>query len=235
MGKNHSRKRSRGGQVRPPQEQEQQSQEQQPQEQRRSFFRSPHPVVSVDDPVVSVDDPAVSVDEEGVVLTPLISAIRNSRDDSRDLGFPKPGAIARIRELLNQGADINGRDSIGRTPLMHAVIVGVPEVFYLIVDRGPDVNAQDNEGRSALMWAATPSNVNKSDLAEYLLEEPGIIVNSVNKQGQSAMDIDVDEEGQIRRLIERHINSTRGGRKTKKAKKVKKTRKNKKTAKRRRQ
>jgi hypothetical protein len=230
MGKNHSRKRSRGGQVRPPQEQEQQSQEQQSQEQRRSFFRSPHPVVSVDDPVVSVD-------EDGVVLTPLISAIRNSRDDSRDLGFPKPGAIARIRELLNQGADINGRDSIGRTPLMHAVIVGVPEVFYLISDRGPDVNAQDNEGRSALMWAATPSNVNKYDLAEYLLEEPGIIVNSVNKQGQSAMDIDVDEEGQIRRLIERHINSTRGGRKTKKAKKTKKTkktRKNKKTTNRRR-
>jgi ankyrin repeat protein len=210
MGKNHSRKRSRGGQVRP---------QQQPQEQEQQH-----------------DNPAVSVDEEGVVLTPLISAIRDSRDDSRELNFPKPGAIARITELLNQGADINGTDSIGRTPLMHAVIVGVPEVFYLISDRGADVNAQDNEGRSALMWAATPSNVNKYDLAEYLLEEPGIIVNSVNKQGQSAMDI--DEEGPIRRLIERHVNSTRGGRKTKKAKKTKKTkktRKNKKTTKRRRQ
>ena len=209
MGKNHSRKRSHGGQVRP---------QQQPQEQEQQQ-----------------DNPVVSVDEEGVVLTPLISAIRNSRDDSRDLNFPKPGAIARITELLNQGADINGTDSIGRTPLMHAVIVGCPEVFYLISDRGADVNAQDNEGRSALMWAATPSNVNKYDLAEYLLGEPGIIVNSVNKQGQSAMDI--DEEGPIRRLIERHINSTRGGRKTKKAKKTKKTkktRKNKKTTKRRR-
>jgi hypothetical protein len=57
----------------------------------------------------------------------------------------------------------------------------------------------------------------------------------VNKQGQSAMDI--AGEGPIRRLIEGHINSTRGGRKTKKAKKtkkVKKTRKNKKTTKRRR-
>jgi ankyrin repeat protein len=205
MGKNLSRKRSRGGQVRP-------QEQQQPQ-----------------------DNPVVSVDEDGVVLTPLISAIRDSKDDSRDLSFAKPGAIARIRNLLNQGADINGRDSIGRTPLMHAVIVGVPEVFYLISDHHPDVNAQDNEGRSALMWAATPSNVNKYDLAEYLLEEPGIIVNSVNKQGQSAMDI--DEEGPIRRLIERHVNSTRGGKKTKKtkkAKKAKKTRKNKKITKRRR-
>jgi ankyrin repeat protein len=205
MGKNLSRKRSRGGQVRPQEQQQQQ------------------------------DNPVVSVDEEGVVLTPLISAIRNSRDDSSDLNSPKPGAIARITELLNQGADINGTDSIGRTPLMHAVIVGCPEVFYLISDRHPDVNAQDNEGRSALMWAAIPSNVNKYDLAEYLLEEPGIIVNSVNKQGQSAMDI--DEEGPIRRLIERHINSTRGGRKAKKAKKTKKTKKtkkNKKTTKRRR-
>jgi len=209
MGKNHSRKRSHGGQVRP---------QQQPQEQEQPQ-----------------DSPVVSVDEEGVVLTPLISAIRNSRDDSSDLYSANPSAIARITELLNQGADINGADSIGRTPLMHAVILGVPQVFYLISDRHPDVNAQDNEGRSALMWAATPSNVNKFDLAEYLLEEPGIIVNSVNKQGQSAMDI--DEEGPIRRLIERHINSTRGGRKTKKtkkAKKTKKTRKNKKTTKRRR-
>lgn len=223
MGKNHSRKCSHGGQVRPPQQQEQQ------QEQRRSFFRSPHPVASVDEPVVSVD-------EDGVVLTPLISAIRDSRDNSGDLYSVKPGALARITQLLNDGANINGADSIGKTPLMHAVIVGVPQVFYLIVDHNPDVNAQDNEGRSALMWAATPSNVNKYDLAEYLLEEPGIIVNSVNKQGQTAMDI--DEEGPIRRLIERHINSTRGGRKTKKAKKAKKTkktRKNKKTTKRRRQ
>ena len=214
MGKNLSRKRSRGGQVRP---QQQQEQEQQPQEQEQQQ-----------------DNPVVSVDEEGVVLTPLISAIRNSRGDV-DLYSANPSAIARITELLNQGADINGADSIGRTPLMHAVIVGVPEVFYLISDRHPDVNAQDNEGRSALMWAATPSNVNKYDLAEYLLEEPGIIVNSVNKQGQSAMDI--DEEGPIRRLIERHVNSTRGGKKTKKtkkAKKAKKTRKNKKTTKRRR-
>ena len=208
MGKNLSRKCSHGGQVRP-QQQEQPQEQQQPQEQEQQQ-----------------DSPVVSVDEEGVVLTPLISAIRNSRDDSNDLNSPKPGAIARITELLNQGADINGTDSIGRTPLMHAVIVGCPEVFYLISDRHPDVNAQDNEGRSALMWAATPSNVNKYDLAEYLLEEPGIIVNSVNKQGQSAMDI--DEEGPIRRLIERHVNSTRGGRKTKK------TRKNKKTTKRRR-
>ena len=229
MGKNLSRKCSHGGQVRPQQQQEQQ-QEQQPQQQRRTFFRSPHPVVSVDEPVVSVD-------EDGVVLTPLISAIRDSRDYSRDVYYSvKPGALARITQLLNDGANINGADSIGRTPLMHAVILGVPQVFYLIVDHHPDVNAQDNEGRSALMWAATPSNVNKYDLAEYLLEEPGIIVNSVNKQGQTAMDI--DEEGPIRRLIERHINSTRGGRKTKKAKKTKKTkktRKNKKTTKRRRQ
>ncbi len=234
MGKNHSRKCSHGGQVRPQQQQEQQ-QEQQPQQQRRTFFRSPHPVVSVDEPVVSVDEPVVSVDEDGVVLTPLISAIRDSRDNSRDLYSVKPGALARITQLLNDGANINGADSIGRTPLMHAVILGVPQVFYFIVDHNPDVNAQDNEGRSALMWAATPSNVNKYDLAEYLLEEPGIIVNSVNKQGQTAMDI--DEGGPISRLIGRHINSTRGGRKTKKAKKTKKTkktRKNKKTTKRRR-
>ena len=232
MGKNHSRKCSHGGQVRPPQQQEQQ-QEQQPQEQRRSFFRSPHPVASVDEPVVSVD-------EDGVVLTPLISAIRDSRDYSRDVyDFVKPDAIARITQLLNDGANINGADSIGRTPLMHAVILGAPQVFYLIIDRHPDVNAQDNEGRSALMWAATPSNVNKYDLAEYLLEEPGIIVNSVNKQGQTAMDI--DEGGPISRLIGRHVTGARGGRKTKKAKKAtktkktKKTRKNKKTTKRRRQ
>jgi len=115
MGKNLSRKRSRGGQLRQQEQpQEQQPQEQQPQEQEQQQ-----------------DNPVVSVDEDGVVLTPLISAIRDSRDDSRELNFPKPGAIARITELLNQGADINGTDSIGRTPLMHAVIVGVPEVFFV--------------------------------------------------------------------------------------------------------
>ncbi|KAG4222700.1 hypothetical protein PC116_g28826 [Phytophthora cactorum] len=56
--------------------------------------------------------------------------------------------------LIEQGEDINEKDSDGRTPLMHAVISGHEDVVQLLLARGARIAAVDRDARSVLHWAA---------------------------------------------------------------------------------
>jgi ankyrin repeat protein len=64
--------------------------------------------------------------------------------------------LAKVTDLLNQGADINARDARGRTPLINgcADIKLSDPIVEMLIDRGADLNIQDLSGYSALMEAA---------------------------------------------------------------------------------
>ena len=64
------------------------------------------------------------------------------------------GNTESVRELINQGADINRRDDSGRTALMFAVVNRHYETMKLLLEHGADVQAKSNEGGTALMGAA---------------------------------------------------------------------------------
>lgn len=63
------------------------------------------------------------------------------------------GDLIRTTLLLDQGAPVDGRDPLGRTPLMAAVMQDRPEVVRLLLARGADPNAVDNAGRTPLQQA----------------------------------------------------------------------------------
>src|SRR5262245_29376585 len=65
------------------------------------------------------------------------------------------GNTETVKELLDQGADINQRDENGRTALMFAAMNTHYETMKVLLEYGADVNAKSNKGGTALMAAAS--------------------------------------------------------------------------------
>src|SRR6218665_192382 len=78
-----------------------------------------------------------------------------------------------IELLLKNNADINAKNSDGRTPLMRASQYGCSHIVQLLLDwrdehdAGVDINARDKWGETALFKAATFARV---DIIELLLQ-----------------------------------------------------------------
>ena len=85
-----------------------------------------------------------------------------------------------LLELLDHGADVNGRDAQNNPPLVVSVPRGDLAGARLLLEHGAKVNAQDKLGRSALMLAAAQGNM---ALVRLLLTN-GALVNLANREGR---------------------------------------------------
>ena len=93
------------------------------------------------------------------------------------------GSVFDVRRLLSEGADVNGKDEDGVTPLMRAASAGRGDMVALMLASGADVQAKTSGGVSALMMASlggyieaiTPLLAAKSD------------VNTRDNQGRTAL------------------------------------------------
>lgn len=98
----------------------------------------------------------------------------------------RPG-IAKI--LLNHHADINKRDALGRTALIHAAFGGDDEAggdsecMSLLLDFGADPNVADSKGHTALMGTAFYGDLQGTQV----LIERGANVNAESKDGLSPL------------------------------------------------
>ena len=69
------------------------------------------------------------------------------------------GNTEKVKDLLDQGEEINQRDDNGRTALMFAVINTHYETMKVLLEYGADVNARSNRGGTPLMGAAMTGNL----------------------------------------------------------------------------
>ncbi|WP_323784613.1 ankyrin repeat domain-containing protein [Thalassovita sp.] len=75
-----------------------------------------------------------------------------------DAGFYTTATSADVQQLLDQGADVNARDGIGKTAL-HWVAGAQPKVIKALLEAGADVNAKDQLDRTPLHFVAATGSV----------------------------------------------------------------------------
>lgn len=88
--------------------------------------------------------------------------------------------IQQLKGLIAQGANINGRDNAGNSPLRSAILSNQKDAVEFILDSGADTESRDWSKLPPLFLAATVGSI---DCCRVLLK-PGIDVNKKSWTGQ---------------------------------------------------
>lgn len=93
------------------------------------------------------------------------------------------GDLQGIKDALAQGAEINSKSDVGKTPLMHAALSGEMGAIKLLIDSGSDLNARSREGDTAMMHACFRNHAD----AVKLLIDAGADVDARSHDGSTAL------------------------------------------------
>ncbi len=85
--------------------------------------------------------------------------------------------------LIDEGADVHGRDAHGNTPLHAAAYQGQLDIVRLLLKNGAAINARADRGKTPLMLAA---QANAADVVRFLLEQ-GASANDGDNSGGTAL------------------------------------------------
>jgi len=109
------------------------------------------------------------------------------------------GNTESVKELINQGVDINQRDDNGRTALMFAVVNRHYETMKVLLEHGADVNATSNKGGTALMGAASAGELR---MVQALLDKGADVDARLHETNESAATLAAsDGYDEIARLL----------------------------------
>ncbi|CAJ1947980.1 unnamed protein product [Sphenostylis stenocarpa] len=97
----------------------------------------------------------------------------------------RKGEARSIQKLLENGADLNGRDQHGWTALHRASLKGRIDAVKVLVEREVEVDAKDEDGYTALHCAAEAGH---ADVTEFLVKK-GADVEARTGRGLSALQI----------------------------------------------
>lgn len=90
-----------------------------------------------------------------------------------------------VETILGKGADVNALSSVGKTPLMRAVMNYDGTLIDHLIEKGAEVNMQDKRGWTSLHYAADSGS---ADLVKQLVEKGANITIEDNK-GRTALDV----------------------------------------------
>ena len=94
----------------------------------------------------------------------------------------------KVEQLLSDGAEIDSKDSKGRTALITASSGGHTTVTDLLLERGAHIDLQDDEGFSALMTACQNGHIETTSL---LLDKDADTFLK-NSNGKTAFDLAIE-------------------------------------------
>ena len=97
------------------------------------------------------------------IETPLTACVNNGKQNCVNL-------------LLAAGTDVNFPDSLGLTPLMHAVMSDQPAIQTLLIYNGADVNSIDHFYKTALIKAVVRGKFNSAVQLLQQGAEPNVLL-----------------------------------------------------------
>ena len=113
-----------------------------------------------------IDTKIIKIDDKETALSVSITSAAAAKD------------MMTVHKLLDRGADINGKNQLGYTPLIAAVDTGDYKFVREMLALNPNLEVKDNTGRTALMHSVQ----NKDDAITKLLLNAG-----ANPQTQDAL------------------------------------------------
>jgi hypothetical protein len=145
------------------------------------------PVVEPSEPVIadiSQDDPAFKFWKNHDFRTQVLPEVINRKEyESRNAHLPKAlykedlqqllfvavarGDLNAIRSLLNNGVDVEAKNAIGDTPLVHASVNGQAGAVRVLLARGANPNNPNVHGMTAMQVAAERG---REDIIDALFE-----------------------------------------------------------------
>ena len=99
-----------------------------------------------------------------------------------NLGW-KEFLLGRVKDLVEQGADVNAKDKNGNTPLHRVSMYGDIDIVEYLVEQGTNVNAKDKNGNTPLHWASVGGH---TGVVKYLVEH-GADVMAKSKDGNTPL------------------------------------------------
>ena len=109
--------------------------------------------------------------------------------------------IKKVKKLLDDGMDINMKDSSGSNALIIAVAYTTsPRMVQLLIDKGIDINVRNNYGMTALMLAVS---YRKTKLVKLLLAT-GANINKKNRDGNTALMMAKEEEYEFKSISKKY-------------------------------
>ncbi|MDQ3128482.1 MAG: ankyrin repeat domain-containing protein [Chloroflexota bacterium] len=103
--------------------------------------------------------------------------------DQRLIAAVKANDLARTRTLIDEGGDVNARDSIQDSAFLYAGAEGLNDILRLTLANGAEVASTNRFGGTALIPASEHGHVE----TVRILIAAGVPVNHVNNLGWTAM------------------------------------------------
>jgi ankyrin repeat protein len=132
---------------------------------------------------------------------------------ARLLNAAQDGPLNEVRDLLDQGANVDCQNRYGYTPLLWAVQRGNLAKIHLLLEKGADVNSQDKGGCTPLHDA---SRSGRLDMARILWDN-GADLNCQDEEGRTPLHVAsrFGHLDMVRELLDKGANAnsqTTGGR-----------------------
>jgi acyl-CoA-binding protein len=156
------------------------------------------------DSIMSFEGPALGLGLKPSVL--IYEDDDEAEDDSLDAQLRKAAATSDnmlvMKELIEQGANVNGADDHGETALHFCADRGMLEGVVFLVELGANANAADDDGISVLQAAVIAGH---TEVCRILLEEGGADPDHVDSDGDSPRSCALEDHSEkMQALFEKY-------------------------------